>query len=239
MFQSNDASFWTWFGRAADLVGILGIPTLAIYYWQHSRRLFGQHKLDVNPIGANSGHKGLICSVSAPLPVSTLPSRQPEVIEKLIQDNDHPTDELLRTPIGPTLKALDLHQKDLIHCWLVASEDSTPYFATIEQASKKYYPRVTIHRVLVPDVYCNIDPVYEAVHNIFNSCATETQDKVQPRDIITDVTSGTKIMSIAMAVACLDADRKIQYIEQKEQKNFYKIDISWEKISKRPSKKEH
>ena len=37
-------------------------------------------------------------------------------------------------------------------------------------------------------------------------------------------------MSIAVAMACLDAERHLQYVEQKTRKDFYEIDITWEKI---------
>jgi len=231
-------SFWTIFGHVSEVVTVLGIPTLGLYYWQMSRKLMAHRKIEATPLGVNSGYKGLLCPVSAPPPRSPEPQRQPDSINRLIAEGEHPSEDLLATPIGPVLKAMQLHVKDLIHCWLIGSEESRSYVESIRTAARKYFPRVTVHSLFVPDVYCKIDDVYETVHGVFESCQTESEGKVRPRDIITDVTSGTKVMSIAVAMACLDADRNIQYQEQREQKMFYKIDITWEKITGRARSKE-
>jgi hypothetical protein len=230
-------TFWSVVGHLSEVITVLGLPTLAIYYHQISRNFMAHRRIEATPLDVNSGYKGLICPVSAPPPRSADPQRQPDTINKLIQENKHPPEALLATPLGPVLKAMQLHERDLIYCWLVGSEDSLPYVNAIKAAAAKYFPLVAIRDVAVPDVYCKIDDVYEAVHDIFASCEKATEGKVRPRDIITDVTSGTKIMSIAVAMACLDADRNIQYQEQKEQKSFYKIDITWEKIASRPRSK--
>jgi hypothetical protein len=242
MLKPPDPTGWTYLSRIADIVGLatalIGIPTLIVYARALKQRLFGRRMIEATPLGLNSGFTGLICPVSAPFPPSTEPARQSEAIQKLITENDHPTEDLWKTPIGSVLKAMEHHCKDLMYCWLIASEDSRPYLVALLEAARKFFPSVTVlEPVIVNDVYCKIDDVYEAVHKIFDTCKEETSAKVHPKDIITDVTGGTKIMSIAMAMACLDADRNIQYIEQKERKTFYKIDITWEKISKRPDRK--
>jgi hypothetical protein len=240
MQQGNQAELWTLVGRSADIIGIIvglfGIPAIVVYLRRMKERFLTHRRIEATPLGVNSGFKGLICPVSAPYPPSQEPARQPQAITKLINENDHPPETLWETPIGSALKAIRHHAKDLKYCWLVASEDSAPYLKALIDAIEKYFPNVTpMPPVIVPDVYGKIDDVYEAVHNIFNSCSSDTQGKLGPADIITDVTGGTKIMSIAMAMACLDADRHIEYVEQRERKTFYKIDITYEKIMKRPA----
>jgi hypothetical protein len=202
------------------------------------RRVLASRTIEATPLDLNSGFTGLLCSVSAPFPPSNDPARQPETISRLVRENEHPTLELWESPIGSVLKAMQHHERDLRYCWLIASEDSRPYLKALVQAADKYFPNVKVlPETVVPDVYGRIDDVYEAVHGIFNRCEADTGGRVRARDIITDVTAGTKIMSIAVALACLDAARKIEYIEQKHRKDFYKIDISWEKIVRRPSEK--
>ena len=232
-------SVWLWLGRIADVIGLIvglfGIPAIVIYLRRLRSRLAANRIIEATPLGLNSGFTGLVCCVSAPFPPSSDPARQPEAIAHLVKENEQPTKELLDTPVGSVLKAMEHHKQHLRHCWLVASDDSKPYLTALKEAARKYFPDVTLYPpAIVPDVYCRVDDVYEAVHMIFNTCEKDTGGKVSPKNIITDVTAGTKIMSIAVAMACLDAERNIQYIEQKERKLFYKIDISWAKISSRP-----
>jgi hypothetical protein len=135
------------------------------------------------------------------------------------------------TGFGSVLRAAEHHRKNLQDCWLIASEDSRPYFEPLESAFRKFFPNVVLHKpVTVRDVYAKIDDVYQKTHMIFENCESETDGRIKPPDIITDVTGGTKIMSIAVAMACLDAERHLQYVEQKTRKDFYEIDITWEKI---------
>ncbi len=232
-----ESSLWLWVGRVADLISLAGIFGILLYLRRLSRRLFSRRRIEATPLGINSGFKGLICCVSAPLPPDKAPEKNPEYIEELVRKSGSLTAELLEGPIGSILKAIQHHKRDLRHCWLIASEDSKPYFGPLKHACQKYFPEVNLHDpITVADVYAKIDGVYNAAHEVFHKCEEETNGQVRQADIITDVTGGTKIMSIAVAMACLDRDRQIQYIEQKERKTFYRIDITWEKIVRRPAR---
>jgi hypothetical protein len=132
---------------------------------------------------------------------------------------------------------MEYHRPLLRHCWFVVSDASDPYFKVLRKACAKFFPHVTVHEPeRVTDVYHNVDDVYDATHRIFERCGPETNKELSAKDIITDVTSGTTIMSIAVAMACLDDDRRIEYVEQKTRKDIYEIDVSWEKITRRPAK---
>jgi len=233
MMQLTEPNYWTNIGHVADIISILGFGLIGVAAssWKFVRKWLFRPKVETNPLGLGSGYKGLVCCVSAPPGMA-------ENIAGLIRDSANPSRDLLNTPLGTIFKAMNLHGKYLIHCWLVHSEESLPYLELVEEAAAKYFPQVTTHRVMVSDVDFKIDSVYDATRRIFRSCAGETGNRVQPRDIVTDITSGNKIMSVAMALACMADQREIEYMEQKNRKEFFKIDIAWSNLFDRPAENE-
>lgn len=224
-----------WVDRLASVITIVGLPSVLVALWAFLRPLiqrFSQRAIRAEPLGLDSGFKGLVCLVSAQKG-EKMPADQ---VQALVDRSSVINDELRGSPIGSNLKALEQHRRHLEDCWFLSSTDSEPYRRALENACAKFFPTVTVHLPEpVQDVSRKIDGVYERTHQIFNSCQSETKSHIKPRDIITDVTGGTKIMSIAVAMACLDADREIQYIEQETRRDFYRIDITWEKIARRPA----
>jgi hypothetical protein len=234
--QATESWFWLWSNRIAALLTLAGVGGMSLYLRKVFRNLSGRRRIEARPIRIEPHIKGLICCVSAPLPGRAVGARKsPEQIAELIERSSEVNDELRNGPLGSILKALELRHKHLLHCWLIASAESGPYCDLLLKAIKRYFPSVTAHVCLVPDVYARIDDVFETTHSIFATCEQETDGQVRPAEIVTDVTGGTKIMSIAVAMACLDANRQLQYIEQRQQKEFYQIDITWEKIAHAPA----
>lgn len=232
MFSADAGStFWEWMHRLADILALAGLPTILVYVWSLRKRLFGRRNFETRILPLEPGFKGLICCVSAPLGTK-MPA---EELEKLVEGSERLTLPLNASPIGSILKAMEHHRRLLRHCWVIASEDSEPYFKSLCKAREKFFPHVTLHEPeRITDVYGKVDEVYNATHRIFDRCGPDTNNEFAARDIITDVTGGTKIMSIAVAMACLDVDRKIEYIEQRNRKEFYEIEVTWEKIARRP-----
>lgn len=182
MQPPNHPDAWTWLGRTADVIGVIvgvfGVPAIVVYLRKLKERFLTHRRIEATPLGINSGFKGLICSVSAPYPPSQDPTRQPEWLARLVNDNEQPTESMWDTAIGSALRAVRHHQKDLRYCWLVASEDSGAYLKILLQAIQKYFPNLKKTRtVSVPDVYGKIDDVYEAMHNIFNSCGQDMNER--------------------------------------------------------------
>ena len=248
-------SWWEWIervGGAASIVGLLGILPICIYLWRRVREFTARRRIEAKPLPLDSGFTGLLCCVSAP-PKGA--ESEADEMDRLVEAVPTLTDDALSqklraTRIGPILKAFEVHRLklgstsgeqlrgklQLQHCWLIASHDSRPYFAPLMKACKKYFPNVTVHPPIeVPDVYEKIDDVYNATHRIFNECEKATRGVVTPKLLIADLTGGTKIMSVAVAMACLDIDRQMEYIEQRDQKTFFVIDITYDKVSKRPA----
>src|SRR5262249_39553081 len=149
------------------------------------------------------------------------PDESPDAIAELIRTSDAPTEQLLDRRIGSALKAIQHHLGVLTHCWLVGSKDSQPYIELLQKACRKYFANVQLPPpAIVDDVYNKIDDALKAVHDIFERCEAETNGQVKTLDIITDITGGNKIMSVGAAMACLDADRSIEYMEQQDRKTL-------------------
>lgn len=234
LIADPESPFWVWVERFADIIALAGVPTLLVYASNFSKRLFGRRNFEARILPIESGFKGLICCLSAPLGTKM----SADELGKLVDGSDRLAMPLKDSPIGSILKAMEHHRRFLHHCWLIASKDSDPYFKSLGIACKKFFPHVELHEPeWVNDVYGKVDEVYNATHRMFDRCESETNKELTAKDVITDVTGGTKIMSIAVAMACLDIDRKIQYMEQRNRKEFYEIDVTWEKITRRPPAK--
>lgn len=233
MYLATRWDWWLAIGRTADLVTILGVTTLALSYKQLARKLFARRIIQTRILPIERRFKGLVCLVSAPFPASD-PREAPAAIQRLIRNQESLSQELLDRRIGSALKAIQHHLGELQHCWFVASEDSKVYAALLQEACKKYFPGVRVHEpVIVADVSKKIDDALAAVHGIFERCDRETHGEIHACDIITDITGGNKIMSVAAAFACLDADRSIEYIAQQDRRTLYEIEITLEKVVSR------
>lgn len=221
--------WWLWLGRIADIVGILGISALVVLCRDLAKKLFARRVITTRPLSLERQFKGLICLVSKP--TASEPGSQPEVIRELIRNNDDLTEALLDTRVGTALKAVQHHLGKLTHCWFVASQDSREYVALTQEACGKYFPNVRLlEPVIVADVSRKIDDVLAAVHDILERCEEETAGEILTRDIVTDITAGNKIMSVGAAMACLDADRSIEYIGQQDRKTIYEIEVTLEQL---------
>jgi hypothetical protein len=224
---------WIWLDRFAAIVALGGIPTLLFYARRLLGALFGRLRFQTRILSIQPGYRGLISCVSAPMGAKV----SAEEVERLVASSQGLELPLKNSPIGAILKAMEHHQPTLQHCWFIVSEASQPYYEALGKACAKFFPHVTVHQPEhVSDVYHKVDDVYEATHRIFERCGPETNGELSAKDVITDVTSGTTVMSIAVAMACLDDDRAIEYIEQKDRKDIYEIDVGWEKITRRPAK---
>jgi hypothetical protein len=229
----TESDSWTWVGRISSVVTLLGIFSIALYLWRSLRKFVRKPRGIITLFPPSGRFTGLIVPVSATFPN---PREDPNAILARIRGSEGVDEEMRNGPIGIILKAIEHHHASLQHCWLVGSAESEPYLPAIKEACTKYFRNVTLHDLIkVDEVYGAIDDVYNAVHRIFDECEMKTGGVVTPDRIVTDVTGGTKIMSIGLALACLDANRQIEYIDQKDRKTFYAVDITWEKIARRPA----
>lgn len=229
-----ESATWIWVGRIASIVTLVTIFII----WRDLKglagKVVGRFSFQTGSLGLSS-RKGLICLLSAPSAARPDPKKEPRYLENLINASSTLTPDLRACILGPILKAIERHATpgapgnggDLRYCWLIASRDSKALFQPLRSACAKLFPGVRVpDPIEVGDVYHRIDDVYNAVRQVFLKCEKETYGLVKPADIVTDVTGGNKIMSIGAAMACLDGEHEIEYIEQENQRDFYFIDIT-------------
>ena len=173
---------------------------------------------DQEPVGKG----GLI------LQISTLSFRGPPpveaqaVISKIRQTpvSDLSIDDfnlLKDSNLYPAFSAAEYHikQKTLIHCWMITTMDTDQENGShdipplLEKWLQVAYPHAEVRFDYGEDL--QVKPrdyagLWEKVDNLFN------KSSLKDEYIIADITSGTKPMSIGIALACLPTGRTMQYM---------------------------
>ncbi|NEO99581.1 MAG: hypothetical protein F6J89_02615 [Symploca sp. SIO1C4] len=217
-------------------VGMVGIVGLFIFWWWLERRkvkarikhLQAQLLLSVQP-QAPLPAKGLI------LLLSPYSSRQPElqnsqVLDSLLQkicqtstvdltEDDFAQIDLLNSNLRPQIEAVKFHLQDgtLKEVWLLSSQSShTNQGSEVTMAILSKYLQFQYGQRLVINYgqdYTvedwNYLKLWQTVQKIFQESGY--RDEV----IVADITGGTKMMSVALAMACVPPQRKMQYMDSK------------------------
>jgi hypothetical protein len=103
------------------------------------------------------------------------------------------------------LEAIKHHQPELKHCWLIV----TPEMQTAAGAAIADISTVRFSIVPITNLY-NTQACYEVVRHIYQS---GTQDVgIQPQNVVSDITGGTKPMTMGMIVACLEGNFPIEHV---------------------------
>ena len=103
-------------------------------------------------------------------------------------------------------KAIEYHLPHLKHCWMI----STPEFLKVAaEVQEKYKGRLQFHLLEIADEY-DTDGCFELVKSIF--AVEAMKHGLAPEQVIADITGGTKPMTAAMVVACLDGGYAIEHI---------------------------
>lgn len=151
--------------------------------------------------------------------------------EQLTQE-DFDNIELLKSNLFPQIEAIKYHSQDRIlkEVWLITTLTyqgtnlKTGELQDIEGSEKagiilekylsfQYGNQLNIHRQEYEGKPLSIiereyEKLWELVDHIFN------QSDYKPSSMIADITGGTKRMSVALTMACLPVDRKIQYMDR-------------------------
>ncbi|KKG34443.1 hypothetical protein [Methanosarcina mazei] len=165
----------------------------------------------------NRKYKGLITFVSIP-PRNKAKDQWIAECKDTIDKYPQNTNEILGLQgIGQTFRAILHHGEELNHIWLVHSGDSIinieiiDYF--LKNVVKRKLPFTTVEVTAPNDVVhvkSKIDEIYKELPK-----KIETKNAViETKDVIADITAGTKIMTSAMFLSCLPSDRNIEYVEQ-------------------------
>lgn len=214
----------------ANPLGFLGVGALFIYwFWlerQRSKKLSQRLGLSFTSKEPAKGAKGLILLLSPYSPRLTSlkdEKRLQPLIEHIIstpteqlQLVDFQNIDLFSSNLLPQIKAVEYHVKEgnLRDVWLISSqsydlvkgsEDTVKILS--KYLTSEYGQRLAIHT----QGYCVEDWNYTKLWEIGDKIFRESDYKDEA--IIADITGGTKMMTMALAMACVLPQRRMQYMD--------------------------
>jgi len=122
--------------------------------------------------------------------------------------------------LQPTLEAILSHAGRLEHCWLLATRGeevagSLPYARLLaEYLSTSEGVRCQFHygeeyTISLNDDALVLNKTYDQVRQVFREAA---QLDIPPREMVADITTGVRSMTLGMVLACLDRDQDIEFV---------------------------
>lgn len=227
---------------AGNPIGMLGTITVALIWWYINRKLAQKRQQRIENLiqylpnkQSPQAARGLILLLSPYSPTNPLiktPEKLNPLIDKICQtswrdltQDDFNAIDLSNSNLIPQLKAVEYHLSEgkLKKVWLISTltrnemkiQGSDTTAIILETYLKfKYGNQLEIHgqefkgqQLLVEDG--DYGKVYQIVDSIFKQ--SDYKDEV----IIADITGGTKMMSVALAMACISPKRKMQYMDSK------------------------
>jgi hypothetical protein len=139
-----------------------------------------------------------------------------------VKNLDFDTLEVEQSNFAPTIKAILSHQRELKHCWLLATTGSASkaqgsiIFAKLlaEYLRQKYGIKCNFY--YGDDYIISLDEdsqvlgkTYDLVQQVFKEVKHK---KLSAREIVADITTGFRSMTLGMILACLDEERDIEFI---------------------------
>jgi CRISPR-associated protein (Cas_Cas02710) len=207
---------------SGNLLGFIFVPTLAIGWWLVDRqRIKRQRQSAIFPVIKEppQAAKGLILLLSPYSPRNEALKKSIELtllINQVIATSnpemaDFEQIGLLDSNLVPQIKAVKYHleQGKLRDIWLITTEDSQAAAAILEKYL--YYQ----HEQSRFDIHRNHRLIQNWEYNSLWQLGEQIFREAGYRDdvLIADITGGTKMMSVALAMACVPPKRCMQYMD--------------------------
>lgn len=171
---------------------------------------------------AQFAKRGMVAFVSLYYPVKSptakvLSDRQKH---EAAANLDYEVLDLENSNLEPVIKSVIAHEPRLEHCWLIATSSSAP-----DQAGSALYVPVLVRYLKeVKGARCQFhhgpewtipleDDVVlaqKAWNLVLKSFAEAEHESILSSDMVADITSGFRAMTLGMVLACLDSDRDVQ-----------------------------
>jgi hypothetical protein len=219
-------ALWLIIAAVLILVGYLVVYTVQIW-WQRRKREIVPELVEQEP----PGKMGLILPLSPIAPVGGTQKEHAEILamlERLSDTSAQLTDKdsamLEHTNLESPLRAIEYHYKKgkLRDCWLITTEDVTYQDGTTERGSwpaarileQWFFHKYPDARRKIQFHYGEDLRVHPRDYARMWLIVDELFEKApyKAENIIVDITPGTKPMSIALALACLEPKRTMEYI---------------------------
>lgn len=208
------------------LLGFVGAVALVVAF-AHRNRQRRQLQLLTFTVSRQppSGARGLILLVS-PFDPRVQALRDPEVLQpkiatllarpaETLSAEDWETVNLMGSNLRPQVEAVRFHMEQgrLHDVWLIHSErDETAQGSgtaaqLLEQYLQRHYSSIRVHRDGYGVPAWNYGELWKKAEEIFRTSGLANEA------IVADVTGGTKMMSVALATACVAPGRRMQYMD--------------------------
>jgi hypothetical protein len=215
----------------ANPIGLIAVPLIAVGWWVYDRRrkreavrLQGISLTKETPEPA----RGLILLVSPYSPRSQhlSPDEVTAGIEKImistvITNADFDAINFDASNQQPQLRAVEYHVQagTLQEIWLLSSPDSAATMQLLMRyLSSKYGNQIKIH-CKSPIMEYDYEQLFQVSDQIFR------ESPYKEELLVADITGGTKMMSVAIAMACISPKRRMQYIDMASQ-NPVRLDVN-------------
>ncbi len=193
------------------MIGILPFPLLLAIAYKHWKNAQCQTMKLRATEEVVQAHEGVILFLS---------NIQPELFKKATKLDMSIFDE----PYFPWMqnsRGLEPHRQTLQHVWVICSSQSEIQFSAFKSLLSQRFPNVTFEKV-GSVAFDDVEAISHEIENIF-----DTAQDIDEVEIIIDITSGTKISSIAGMMASIISDnREIQYVKSEHEVKRYGYDIS-------------
>ena len=107
-------------------------------------------------------------------------------------------------------KAVEYHLPE--YCWLIVTPKMQQPASQAITTINANHPKVQFDTVPIPNLY-DTQACYQVVRNIYQHETVRLE--FEPQEIISDITGGTKPMTMGMILACLEGDYAIEHIPTK------------------------
>ncbi|MEM8613100.1 MAG: hypothetical protein AAGF93_13855 [Cyanobacteria bacterium P01_H01_bin.105] len=170
------------------------------------------------------GRHGFIGFVPIYRPSSGSPSQalSPEERQLAIQNADLDSLCFEQSNLEPTIRAICAHRHHLKYCWLLATVGDTaagslPYAPLLAKYLKErqgltcnFYYGDNGYTISLDDDALVLSKTYDIVKKIF----TEIQQvhRLKPKDVVADISTGFRSMTLGMVLACLDKEHDIEFM---------------------------
>lgn len=145
----------------------------------------------------------------------------PEARAAAITDRDYARLQVEQSNLYPTIKAIMSHAGRLEHCWLLATSSnnpsvpgSLPYAFLLaaylrEQGLKCKFHVGRAYCVSLDDDVLVLSNTYDQVHQILEQAE---RLELEPQEIVADITTGFRSMTLGMILACLNGDQDVEFV---------------------------
>ncbi len=189
------------------MLSIVAILIAGVFVWS----IVDSHKMDklkaeASSEGLSKSYKGLILTLSR---ISK--DDKNKILDRIRAD---PKSEALfaERGVGMGFRAIRHHSGALEHCWLLCTKEAKDSYDVMYDYIKKNTNNAGIHKIDLeyPE---DIETISSAINWIYMDAHRK---HLNDSDIIADLTGGTKVISCAMAFACLPPEKNMEYVKQED-----------------------